>query len=307
MINLIKYKFNKAWSIGIYVGQSPFNIKEYQSNPIFSAKAIKDIPVHFVADPFIIPYKDRYYILFEMLNASRGRGEIGVASSKDFKQWNYEGVALSDDFHLSYPLVFEWSGDYYMVPESSQANAVRLYRALNFPLEWEFVLNLMEGKPFLDSTIFNYNGMWWMYTTFDEENLKLFYSNHLISNRWTEHPKSPVINGRYARPGGRVLLYNNTIYRFSQDPLPDYGHQIIPFEVKMLSTTCYNEVRYGVNPFLNPSGKGWNENKMHHIDFCKVKSREWIIVSDGYSEAIDIRIRLLLHRVKIKILSKLKK
>jgi hypothetical protein len=49
------------------------------------------------------------------------------------------------NLHLSYPYSFTWKGHVYMVPESGQAGAVRLYRAERFPRSWVFVGTLVQG------------------------------------------------------------------------------------------------------------------------------------------------------------------
>lgn len=304
MLRKYKAKFYKAWSIGLYAGESPFNIKELKNNPVFSAEDINDLPVHFVADPFIIEYDKKYYIFFEMLNADTGRGEIGVAIGNNYKNYKYEGLALRETFHLSYPQVFEWNKTVYMIPESSDANAIRVYRATQFPRNWKYVMNLMEGKPFVDPTIFHFNNVWWLYTTYDEEYLRLYYSDDLLSNEWSEHPKSPVVGGNYARPAGRILRYQNRMYRFSQDNLTDYGNSVICFEIKQISKTEYNEVKLSNNPFLRPSGSGWNGEKIHHLDFLKISPDKWIVITDGFSNEMDLRFKILYKRIKQKFGSK---
>jgi len=79
-------------------------------------------------------------------------------------RWDYQRSVLAEPFHLSYPHVFEWNSDFYMIPESYQAGAVRLYRAEEFPFRWGFVANLLEGPVFLDSSVFRHDGRWWMLT-----------------------------------------------------------------------------------------------------------------------------------------------
>jgi hypothetical protein len=305
MIQNIKNMFIKAWSIGIYTGESPFNITELTNNPVLEANAIPRIPVYFIADPFLLASENRYYMFFEMLNSITGRGEIGYASSSDYISWEYGGSVLREKFHLSYPLVFYWNGDYYMVPESQKSGAIRIYIATDFPYEWKFLLNLMEGKPYRDSTILHYNDRWWLYTTYDDNNLLLFHSRKLVSDKWIEHPQSPVLTGRYARPGGRVILYNNRIIRFSQDLYPDYGNRVVAYEVKILTTKIYSEEQIGPHPFLGPSGKGWNAKRMHHVDCLRKDDNLWIIVADGFTDKFYPTLRVSLIRILQKIRSKI--
>jgi len=73
------------------------------------------------------------------LNTATNQGNIGYATSDNGLDWTYQQIVLDEPYHLSYPYVFEWQGDYYMVPESYQVNSILLYRAVNFPTDWEFV------------------------------------------------------------------------------------------------------------------------------------------------------------------------
>ena len=47
---------------------------------------------------------------------------------------------------MSYPQVFKWGDEFYMVPETVAAYEVRLYKALEFPFKWVFVKTLMKGN-----------------------------------------------------------------------------------------------------------------------------------------------------------------
>ena len=67
------------------------------------------------------------------MNALSGHGDIGLAVSDDGINWSYKQIVLDEPFHMSYPYVFKWQEDFYMIPESQEANSVRLYRALDFP------------------------------------------------------------------------------------------------------------------------------------------------------------------------------
>jgi hypothetical protein len=305
MSSKITGKFIKAWSIGIYEGDSPFNVREYKNNPILSAKDIKVVPVYFIADPFLVRYNEMSYIFFEMLNASTGRGEIGVASSKDYINWKFEKTVLKEKFHLSYPLVFNWNNNYYMIPESMHDNSIRLYIALNFPYEWSHITNILDHRPYRDSTVIYHDGYWWLYTTYDDNNLLLYYSVNLLSSSWYAHPNNPIVQGRYARPGGRIIYYNNKMIRFSQDLIPIYGSSVVAFEVKKITTNEYEEVKIDPSPFMAPSGKGWNKSRMHHVDCHKTDIENWFVVTDGYSTEINPSISIIINRILQKLRQKI--
>jgi hypothetical protein len=104
--------------------------------PILSAHHVTDIPAEFVADPFMIRVRGTWHMFFEVMNARTDKGNIGLATSSNGLDSKYEQIVLAESFHLSYPYVFNSGDDFFMVPESYEAGAIRLYRADPFPLKW---------------------------------------------------------------------------------------------------------------------------------------------------------------------------
>jgi hypothetical protein len=52
------------------------------------------------------------YLFYETKNSITMQGDIGVAESSDQGvTWTYVGVALDEEWHLSYPQVFEYDGE----------------------------------------------------------------------------------------------------------------------------------------------------------------------------------------------------
>ncbi|MDX1436534.1 MAG: hypothetical protein R3335_06975, partial [Anaerolineales bacterium] len=141
----------EQWTIGIYRGDSPFTVSGSSTlwEPVLRAEDVTDISAKFVADPFLIQEAGRWYLFFEAYNNQTGQGDLAVATSENARSWNYDQVVLDEAFHLSYPYVFRWEGAYYMIPESYEANSVRLYRADLFPNRWTFVATLVEGDEFV--------------------------------------------------------------------------------------------------------------------------------------------------------------
>jgi hypothetical protein len=282
-------------SIGIYTGASPLALAAPDgiSNPVLTRLDVTDMLASFVADPFMLRVDGLWHLFFEAvrvsgLRAGERKGEIAVATSRDGLRWQYQRSVLAEPFHLSYPYVFEWNSDYYMIPESYQAGAVRLYRAEAFPFRWVFVSNLLEGPVFLDSSVFRRDGRWWMLTETSPERrndtLRLFHAAELLGP-WSEHPCSPVIQGdqRVARPAGRVLSTPSRLLRFAQDCSGDYGGSVRAFEITRLTPRDYQEVECGGAPVLSGSGHGWNQSGMHHLDPHELEDGRWIACTDGWT------------------------
>jgi hypothetical protein len=272
------------WSIGIYAGKSPFELSPAARNPVLSAGDVTDVPARFVADPFMLKVDSQWHMFFEVLNNQNDRGEIGLATSGDGLQWRYRKIVLREPFHLSYPYVFRWQDDYYMIPETLGANAVRLYRAASFPTGWTHIKDLIPGSH-ADPSIFRWAERWWLFTCptpYQHDSLALYSAADLTSD-WTPHPMSPLITGNrsIARPGGRVLVYDGKLIRFTQDCLPIYGKQVRAFAITELSSSRYAEHEAAESPVLVPEGSGWNASGMHHVDAHRLEDGTFLACVDG--------------------------
>lgn len=290
--------FREGWSIGIYTGKSPLALQQHPGNPVISARDITDAEACFTADPFIIGRGNAFYMFFEVLNASSGAGEIGLAKSPDCTAWSYDRIVLKERFHLSYPLVFSRDGNYYMIPESYEDCSIRLYRADDFPYGWRPAAVLKRGSPFLDPTLFRHKGMWWLFAACrGSRELRLFFSRTLHAENWQEHPSSPVATGKSTRPAGRVLAYGGRIFRFSQDPFPVYGSRVAAHEITRLDTETYAEKPAENSLFAFPRPAGWNKKRMHHIDFLHKERESWIAAVDGCSGRLHLCPKIFRRRL----------
>jgi hypothetical protein len=285
----------ERWSIGIYIGDSPTNITQptFVENPIITYKTVTDVAARSVADPFMIYENDTWYMFFEVKTEKTRLGQIGLAVSNDGLRWTYKQIVLREKFHLSYPYVFKRQNEYYMVPETLQNRSVRLYKAGHFPLQWHFHMNLLSDVDFLDSSIFNYRGRWWLFTSPPtNDRLHLYHSQDLLGP-WVEHLSSPIVNGdpRRARPAGRVLILGRSIVRFAQDDSATYGRSVRGYEVVELTPTTYSERPFGELPIISAADTGWNSLGMHHIDPHPLEIDRWIACVDGKSKQFLFRFK----------------
>jgi len=202
----------------------------------------------FWADTFQINVDGRHYIFFEDYVNSAGRAHISVVEVDQNGIVSGPTEVLKLDCHLSYPFVFEWQGDYYMIPETGERNVVELYRASSFPLKWEPVKVLLEARHPLDTTLIEVNGTWWMFVNIQEEGvavnwdeLHLYYSNSPLGP-WKPHARNPVVSDvRSARPAGRLFWANGGLFRPSQDSSLRYGYATTINIVTEISPSVYKE------------------------------------------------------------------
>jgi hypothetical protein len=276
---------SEEWSIEVLYGSSPFALNASNGSQItaMTGEQVRDTTASFVADPFLVQHEGAWYMFFEALETPSDRGIICAAFSNDGLKWTYAGIVLRENFHLSYPYTFKKGRDYFMVPETAQADAVRLYKCDRFPMQWSFVGNLISGKH-RDPSLVWHNGMWWLFSQSDEGEamaLRLHFAPDL-DGAWVEHPQSPVLrnNPHHTRPGGRILQFDDRLFRIAQDTFPEYGLQLFAFEILELTPTSYSERIVDDRPILKGRGHGFFREKIHHLDAQRLPDGSWFAAID---------------------------
>ncbi|MFW5812983.1 MAG: glucosamine inositolphosphorylceramide transferase family protein [Fibrobacterota bacterium] len=281
---IIPFVYTRSeYMIGIYTGSSPLDLKPASGfNPVVTARMVTDVEAKFVADPFMIEENGTWYMFFEILEGTQNKGVIGLATSADGMSWEYDRVVLEQPFHLSYPHVFRHEGEILMIPESHMNYSVDVYKAESFPYHWVKQKTLLEGN-YLDPTVFQYGGHWYMFAADRNDMLHLFWADELLGE-WYYHPSSPIIRGDLvqARPAGRVVVSGDTVIRFAQNCEPHYGWDVRAFFVADLSPETYSEEPFSGNPVLKGTGAlhEWNGVRMHHLSATRTEEG-WIAVVDG--------------------------
>lgn len=227
----------------------------------------------FWADPFVLKRDGRYHIFFEELSMLTEKGIIAVMSQDTRGGWTAPATVLERPYHLSYPFVFEWRGETWMLPETMGNNTIELYRCTRWPDRWEPAQTLISGIQAVDSTLFEHNGKWWILCNVkeseeiaDTDEMCVFYADSPLSDHWTPHPQNPVVSDvRSTRPAGRIFQVGDAIYRPAQNDAPDYGRGISINKIVRLDEEVYEEV---VVERLEPL---WNHELcgMHTLNFTE--------------------------------------
>ena len=113
------------------------------------------------ADPILVDDGQKTYLFYEAVSKEKGR--IEVAEVNPDCTVSKSRVILEDDCHYSYPFVFRHNQEWYMIPESSAAEEVRLYKAHEFPYEWHLEQVLLRQKS-VDTTVYEKDGEWYLLT-----------------------------------------------------------------------------------------------------------------------------------------------
>jgi hypothetical protein len=276
---LNKFGYSERWSFGFIRSD---NWKEISLRDV---NIVENPPNRFLADPFTFRQNNVDYCFVEDYDYDTNVGHISVYEIGD-NNVKALGSALREDFHLSFPYVFSFGDEIYMCPETSSCGDIRLYRAIDFPNNWEVCEILMSDISAADTQIFHFDKRWWLFTNMCSSNigdhnseLHIFHSEKLIDGTWIPHPKNPVIfDSNQARNGG-LIFDDDKIYRtFQRQGFDLYGEGFGIAEIVTLSEDDYVENQLcQIDPCFLPNIKGTHSfnyaNNLAVFDFKKIEKK----------------------------------
>jgi len=215
------------------------------------------------ADPFPIQHDGRFYVFAEEVVRRESKGRIVVIELAANGTVKGPTPVLERPYHLSYPFVFAWNSEYYMIPESRANRTVELYKATRFPFDWQFERNLLTDVRAVDATLAQIGELWWMFANVQGpsepdgleswENLHLYYAASPLGP-WTPHRGNPVKSDvASARPAGRLFEWQGHYFRPAQNCSRGYGSSISINRIETLTPDEYREREVGhVSPEWMP-------------------------------------------------------
>ena len=105
------------------------------------------------ADPLLCHRGGKRWLFAEAMDLSTGKGRLEVCELHDDGSIDGWRVALEEDFHLSFPMVFDWNGEVWMIPETGHDHSLRLYRCRVFPTKWELVQRFATDEELCDAIL----------------------------------------------------------------------------------------------------------------------------------------------------------
>ena len=232
--------FRRTWSIGYrFVNSETFSFTEKRQYSVIESNLR-----WWYADPFCIKKDDKYYIFCEMLDSFSGYGSIGVFEYSNGLLSRIRQV-LKEPFHLSYPNVFFYKDNYYMIPETAESNQIRLYKATEFPYKWELDTVLLTGLKIVDSTILTVGSKKYLFTydlTDKASKLRIYYFD--IDNKKLQKMDHNIlidIDKQMRSAGNFIYCDDNAIIRPSQYNKEHYGDKIVFNRVEKMPDKGYSE------------------------------------------------------------------
>jgi hypothetical protein len=216
----------------------------------------------FYADPFLAEHEGRTFVFFEDYSYAEGKGTIACAELRASGIGEPRTVIAGPD-HLSYPSLFQWRGDWFMLPETGARRRVEIWRARQFPHEWALETVALDGVDACDATVWQHDGRWWMFVTLcvaggpRADEVSLYYADTPLGP-WLPHRANPVVSdAAHARPAGALYRDGEAIIRPSQDARGGYGQAITLNRIDHLTPREYRETRVGsIQPTWHPRVRG---------------------------------------------------
>lgn len=202
----------------------------------------------FWADPMVWPAEGGgWWVFIEEVIYKEGRGTLKAMRVHPDGRWAEPVPVMARPWHLSYPFVFAWNGEVWMVPESGANHSVELYRAVGLPDRWEKVADILSGIDMVDATLFEHDGRWWLFGNVTEpgaekhDELHAYYADSPLGP-WLPHAGNPVVSdAHFARPAGPVFHHAGKLLRPAQECVPEYGRALSLQCIDRLTPSDYAE------------------------------------------------------------------
>ena len=202
----------------------------------------------FLADPFTVEYAGQSFCFVEDYFPDEKKGKISAYRLDETGAQDL-GVVLEEPWHLSFPFLIADQGQIYMVPESSAAREIRIYKAHDFPNDWRLERVLMENIDAADSMIFKKGRRWYMLSNVctagrsdHQSELHLFSASNLLASHWEPCPHNPIICDPLRARNAGLFSREGRMYRVNQvQAQGQYGFAFQINEITSISPHHYKE------------------------------------------------------------------
>ena len=213
----------------------------------------------FYADPFLAEHNGSTFVFFEELHVTQRQGHDRLRRAPPGWHRRAANGARRPGSPVAYPSLFQWRGEWFMVPETGVRRRVEIWRARRFPDEWALETVAIDGVDACDATLCEHDGRWWMFVTLcvpggpRADEVSLFHADTPLGP-WRPHRANPVVShAAHARSAGALYRDGGALIRPSQDARGGYGSTITLSRVDRLTSREYRETAVGsIEPTWHP-------------------------------------------------------
>ncbi len=209
---------------------------------------------YWYADPALYVLNGKTWLFMEAFDRRKLLGRIACVnlSEPDRKP----EIVLWEDFHLSFPQVFSWNDDIWMIPETGDDCSLRLYRAEHFPNKWQLVARFPTQTSWVDTVVVDSapEGLTLLTSEVSQER-QYFYRFHRVMLRGS-------LSGGFVLEDDKSFLEKQQYSHYSRNAggvFQEKGGRILPTQestpVQYGVKLCFNRY-YGTEDVLaHPVGK----------------------------------------------------
>jgi hypothetical protein len=237
-LKYLLFDVENDWEIGISESSFSAFLEKDRIPKITWFKNPKNV---FWADPFGIKLQQHYYIFFEEFDKETQYGNISCLILDERKKIVSKEIIIDEKIHFSFPQVFFFKDNYYMLPETHQKHKLSLYTATKFPNKWEEKYTLLN-LPCVDSLLFFKQGIWYLFYSIIGSKYLFLRKNSNLTDNWENCIEETINTNPFnARNAGSIIIHNNKNFRVSQNCISTYGKSIVINEVDEISENNFSE------------------------------------------------------------------
>lgn len=219
---------HNLWNIGFIEDGIENIIQDKKTNIHWVKKYIND---RWFADPFILDVTESDIVILAeeySYNLRRGRIARVVIDRKTYEEKKFE-IILDLSTHLSFPFIFRYENNIYIMPENSASGSSFIYKYDDETRELQKV-QIVSDRPLTDAIIFNYKDKYYLLSTnLPDPNGKTLciYSFNPKELKVETLLQTVEFNSQVARNAGGIIKINNNLYRPAQDCAKCYGNGVV--------------------------------------------------------------------------------
>ena len=183
---------------------------------------------YWCADPFLFSYKGEENIFCEVMDRKKSYGMLGCGR---IIEDGVTRISVIKDIgcHTSYPNIFCWNGNIYMIPETVERHSIELYQCADFPKKWFRIAVLKENINAVDTTVYiTDTGIKLFIYEVEKDAYVLKIGDLDLKGKTIKNINNIYrYNQKTGRPAGNIILNDNQSIRPTQYGVNFYGEKII--------------------------------------------------------------------------------
>lgn len=197
------------------------------------------------ADPILVSYQGNTYLLMESFDMRTQLGSIAYAQFDEAGKLSKPRIIIQEKYHMSFPMVFFWNEDLYMIPETCGNRSLNLYKCEGDIEKWTLVKSFPVAEELVDTVV----------VACREDHVELISSAvHETHKRKFKWQKFRIVKDREDYRLEADTAFNACDnygfgYRMAGSLVTEQGISILP-------TQESTDVDYGVNLYLNDFSQG---------------------------------------------------